>query len=177
VVWGGKTMEQNYHVIARDQRFAYDILMTKGGATHEGDGRKLTDYYCYLQPIVAPAAGTVVTAVDGIPDQAPGEMNPAQKAGNHVILDHGNGEYSLLAHLHRGSVRVKPGQKIAEGDTLGLCGNSGNTSEPHLHYHLQNGPTFGDADGLPAQFVDYVADDKPVARGIPVHGQIVRRAQ
>jgi murein DD-endopeptidase MepM/ murein hydrolase activator NlpD len=61
------------------------------------------------------------------------------------------------------------------GDTLGLCGNSGNSSEPHLHYHLQDAPTFGKADGLPAFFVDYLADDKPVARGEPVQGQVIRR--
>ena len=108
---------------------------------------------------------------------SPGAMNAAQRAGNHVILDHGTGEWSLLAHFKRGSLRVKPGQTVAAGDTLGLCGNSGNSSEPHLHYHLQNGPTFGDAEGLPAQFVNYIADDKPIARGIPVRGQVVRRAE
>ena len=81
----------------------------------------------------------------------------------------------LRATMIRFSVRVKPDQLVAEGDTLGLCGNSGNSSEPHLHYHLQNGPAFGAADGLPAFFNDYVADDKPVARGEPVRGQAIRR--
>ena len=176
VFWGGKTMEQNYHVVARDQRFAYDIVMTENKSSHRGDGKKNEDYYCWLQPIVAPAAGTVTIAVDGVADNVPGSMNPMQRAGNHVFLDHGNGEWSVFAHFQRGSLRVKPGQAVAAGDTLGLCGNSGNSSEPHLHYHLQNGPAFADADGLPAYFVDYVADDKPVARGIPVRGQVVRRA-
>jgi hypothetical protein len=177
VFWGGMKIEQNYHAVARDQRFAYDIVRTKAGISHEGEGRRNEEFYCWGQPIVAPAAGTVTDAVDGVADNVPGEMNAAQRAGNHVILDHGNGEWSLLAHFKRGSVRVKTGQKVAAGDTLGLCGNSGNSSEPHLHYHLQNGPTFGDAEGLPAQFVDYIADDKPVARGIPVRGQVVRRAE
>ena len=177
IFWGGKTMDQNYHVVARDQRFAYDIVKTKGGVSHEGEGKRNDEFYCWNQPILAPAAATVTVAVDGVVDNAPGSMNAAQRAGNHVILDHGNGEWSLFAHFKRGSLRVKPGEKVAAGDTLGLCGNSGNSSEPHLHYHLQNGPTFGDAEGLPAQFVDYIADDKPVARGIPVRGQVVRRAE
>jgi hypothetical protein len=177
VFWGGKKIEDNYHVIARDQRFAYDIVKTENKSSHKTDGKANEDYYCWLQPIVAPAAGTVTMAVDGVADNTPGSMNPMQKAGNHVLIDHGNGEFSMFAHFHRGSVRVKPGQVVAAGDTLGLCGNSGNSSEPHLHYHLQNGPAFGDADGIPAYFVDYVADDKPVARGIPVRGQKIRRAQ
>src|SRR5690348_4176107 len=54
VVWGGKTLDQNYHVVARDQRFAYDILMDEKGVTHKGDGSKNEDYYCWLKPIVAP---------------------------------------------------------------------------------------------------------------------------
>lgn len=60
------------------------------------------------------------------------------------------------------------------GQTLGLCGNSGNSSEPHLHYHLQNTGIFFDGDGLPAQFLNYVADGKAVERGEPRKGQQVR---
>lgn len=177
VIWGGRTIDQNYHVVARDQRFAYDIVMTdKAASTHKGDGSKNEDYYCWLKPIIAPAAGTVTEVFNDIPDNTPGAMNSATPAGNHLILDHGNGEFSVFAHFHRGSIRVAMGQKVAAGDTLGLCGNSGNSSEPHLHYHLQNGPKFADADGLPAYFVDYVSNDKPVARGMPVRNENIRRA-
>jgi murein DD-endopeptidase MepM/ murein hydrolase activator NlpD len=90
-----------------------------------------------------------------------------------VILDHGNGEYSLLAHLRHGSVAVAAGARISAGDKVGECGNSGNTTEPHLHYHLQDTPVFGRAEGLPAQFTGYVADGRPVARGEPVRGQTI----
>ena len=61
-------------------------------------------------------------------------------AGNHVVLDLGNGEYALLAHLQRGSVRVEAGDRVRAGDVLGLTGNSGNSSEPHLHFHVQDRP-------------------------------------
>ncbi|HET7460790.1 MAG TPA: M23 family metallopeptidase [Longimicrobium sp.] len=173
VFWGGRTREQNYHVIAPDQRFAYDLVVLRDGSTHAGDGTRVEQYHCWGRPILAPGAGTVLTAVDSLADNTPGQMDPAHAAGNHVIIDHGNGEYSLLAHLRRGSVAVHAGQRVAPGDKLGECGNSGNTSEPHLHYHLQNGPAFGRAEGLPAQFIHYTADGRPVERGEPVRGQTI----
>lgn len=174
VFWGGRTVDQNYHAAHRDQRFAYDMVVVRGGRSHSGDGTRLEDYHCWGQPILAPGAGTVFTAVDTLPDQQPGQMDPRNPPGNHVVLDHDNGEFSLLAHLRRGSVAVRAGDRVAPGQKLGECGNSGNTSEPHLHYHLQNGPVFGRAEGLPAQFNAYLADGQPVARGEPVKGQTVR---
>jgi hypothetical protein len=174
VFWGGRTVDQNYHAAHRDQRFAYDIVVRRDGSSHTGDGRRLEDYHCWGQPILAPGAGTVATAVDSLPDLQPGQMDPRNPPGNHVVLDHGNGEFSLLAHLRRGSVAVRAGERVEQGQKLGECGNSGNTSEPHLHYHLQNGPVFGQAEGLPAQFNAYLADGQPVARGEPVKGQTVR---
>lgn len=174
VFWGGRTVDQNYHAAHRDQRFAYDIVVRRDGSSHTGDGTRLEQYHCWGQPILAPGAGTVVTAVDSLIDQQPGQMDPRNPPGNHVVLDHGNGEFSLLAHLRRGSVAVRAGDAVARGQKLGECGNSGNTSEPHLHYHLQNGPVFGQAEGLPAQFNAYTADGRPVPRGEPVKGQTVR---
>ena len=171
VVWGGRTLEQNYHAANRQQRFAYDLLVVREGRTHKGDGRALEDYYCWDRPILAPAKGRVVTRVDGLPDQAPGSMDPAHPPGNHVVLDLGQGEYALLAHLRQGSVRVKEGDEVQAGDPLGRCGNSGNTSEPHLHIHLQDAPRFGEGEGLPGFFTSYKADGKPVDRGEPLKGQ------
>lgn len=175
VVWGGRTLEVNYHTAYPDQRFAYDILATKDGATHTGEGKQNADYFCFGRPILAPAAGKVVVAVDGVEDNVPGEMNPRQAAGNHVILDHGNGEYSLLAHFQKGSLAVEAGAQVVPGQRLGLCGNSGNSTEPHLHFHLQTTGVFGKGDGLPAPFVDYLADGQRVERGEPVKGQHIRR--
>lgn len=175
VFWGGRTVQQNYHAAYPDQRFAYDLVVRRDGRSHTGNGTALEQYHCWGQPILAPGAGTVASVVDSLPDQQPGRMDPRNPAGNHVILDHGNGEWSLLAHLRSGSVPVRAGDRVAQGQKLGECGNSGNTSEPHLHYHLQNGPVFGQAQGLPAQFQGYVADGQPVQRGEPVQGQVVRQ--
>jgi murein DD-endopeptidase MepM/ murein hydrolase activator NlpD len=176
VAWGGRTIDLNYHAAVRDQRFAYDLLVTREGKTHGGDGTHNTDYFAYNQAIVAPGAGVVVTEIDGIVENIPGEMNPAHPAGNYVVLDHGDGEFSLLAHMIPGSLLVKPGDHVKAGQEIGRCGNSGNSSEPHLHYHLQNTPRFADADGLPAQFRDYLADGKRVSRGEPTRGQVVEVA-
>ncbi len=176
VFWGGRTLKQNYHAFTRDQRFAMDILIMKDGKSHRGDGKALADYYCYDQPVLAPAGGTIVWRQDSLPDNPPGQMDPAHATGNSLIIDLGGGEYLLLAHLRPGSLRYKVDDQVPADAEVGRCGNSGNTTEPHLHLHLQNGPVPFDADGLPAQFVDYFADGKPVARGELLQGQTVHRA-
>ena len=176
VFWGGRSVEQNYHATHASQRFAMDLLVLQDGSSHRGEGSRNEDYFCFGKPILAPADGTVVEVVEGVADNVPGEMNPGQPTGNRVILDHGNDEYSVLAHLRQGSVRVTKGQLVHTGTQLADCGNSGNSSEAHLHYQLQAGPEFGKATALPAQFSNYLADDKPVALGEPVKGQRIRPA-
>jgi hypothetical protein len=175
VVWGGRTIPENCYAVTADRRFACDFAVTRDSSRHRGSGAENADYYCFGQPVLAPAAGRVVWSVDGIADNRPGQPDLHRPFGNLVVLDHGSGEFSFLAHLQRGSIRVKLGQRVAAGDTLGRCGNSGNSSEPHLQYHLQsNGDPFA-GEGLPAFFCDYVADGRPVERGEPVKGQQVRR--
>ena len=176
VFWGGRTVAQNYHAATKDQRFAYDILILRDGASHTGDGKRNEDYYCFDQTIVAPAAGTVVEAVGDLADNVPGQFDKQHAAGTHVVLDLGHGEFALLAHFKQGTLKVKAGDRVESGAPLAQCGNSGNTSEPHLHVHLQNGPTLFAAAGLPAQFQGYLADGQRVARGEPLKGQVVAPA-
>lgn len=173
VFWGGHDIGQNYHAASPGQRFAYDLVKRVDGNSHRGDGSALEDYYCWDEKILAPADGTVLEALDGLPDQAIGTRNADAVTGNHVMLDLGNDEYAMLAHLRRGSVVVEAGQQVTAGDELGRCGNSGNTSEPHLHFHLQDAPEFGEGNGLPAFFEHYTADGKAVERGEPVKGQVI----
>lgn len=120
------------------------------------------DYAGWGRPIFAPASGVVVSATVDRPDQPKdGESNPAYFApqypnggdvGNNVVIDHGNGEFSLIAHIRKGSVRVKAGDQVAQGQQIGELGNSGDTSGPHMHYQLQDGPRWEFADGLPIRF-------------------------
>jgi len=173
VFWGGRGIEQNYHAASPGQRFAYDFLVVHGGKSHSGVGTENADYYCWRRQVLAPAGGEVVVARDGLPDNVPGKMDAGHPPGNYVVIDHGHGEYSFLAHMKQGSITVATGDRVSTGQTLGLCGNSGNTSEPHLHFHLQTTPDFDAGEGLPAQFQDYLADGKPVSRGEPVKSQTV----
>ena len=178
VFWGGPTERQNYHVVAPDQRHAYDFVVWRFGATHRACGNEERRLLGLGEDCAAPpAAGRVVEAVDGVRDNRPQVQieNPQAPAGNHVVLDLGNGEYALLAHLQKGTVRVRVGDRVRAGAALGLVGNSGNSSEPHLHFHVQDRPgLFGAARGLPVTFVGYRADGRRVARGTPVQGQFIR---
>ena len=173
VFWGGRALPQNQHARVNDQRFAYDLVIMKEGATHTGDGKRNEDYHCFGLPILAPGPGIVHAVENGVEDNVPGTMNAERPLGNHVILDHGNGEFSFLAHFRKGGLKVRKGDVVKAGDLLGECGNSGHSSEPHLHYHLQTTPEPFRGDGLPAQFTKYVADGQPVARGEPVRGQTI----
>ena len=175
VFWGGDTDRTNYHVRAPDQRHAYDLVMWRDGGTHRGAGTTNDDYWAWGQEVRAPAAGTVVAAVDGTADnvpQTPG--NPrVHPAGNHVLLEVGPGEHVLLAHFQQGSVRVKAGDRVEEGQLLGLCGNSGNSSEPHLHVHLQDSSTVLAGLGLPLAFSGLIVDGDQVAAAELEQGQFV----
>lgn len=176
VFWGGRTIEQNYHAANREQRFAYDFIVRENGQSHSGDADDPESYFCWGREILAPADGQVVGVVTDLPDQPIGASDPENPAGNHVILALAEGEFAFLGHMQQGSIRVQNGDEVAQGDVLGLCGNSGNTSEPHLHFHLQTTPDLNDGEGLPAQFQNYVADGDPVDRGEPEAGQTVEHA-
>ncbi len=176
VLWGGRSFKDNFHVVSPTQRFAYDFVITVDGCSHAAEGLANSDYYCWGEPIFSPARGTVVAAVDGIDDCAPGVMNRKAPLGNHLIIDHGNQEFSWLAHLRRGSIAVCVGQAVVEGDVLGSCGNSGHSSEPHLHYHLQTTSSLKKGEGLPAQFENYVVDGQFIVRGEPLRYQRVAPA-
>jgi Peptidase family M23 len=173
VSWGGRTVEQNFHAAVRDQRFAYDLLVVVDGKSHTGDGKSNDQYYCWGKEILSPGSGTVVTAVSDLPDNPPGVMDPTNPPGNFVILDLGNKEFALLAHMQKGSVIVSEGDEVRPGQPIGLCGNSGNTSEPHLHFHLQDSKQFGKGDGKPVFFSTYLSGSKPVDRGEPIRGEVI----
>lgn len=125
------------------------------GGLHRGDGGKHRDYHCYRLPVVAMADGTVAKVVDGLPDMPVGEVDTEHNWGNLVVVAHGIGLYSLVAHLAPGSVRVVEGQVVRRGDELGLCGSSGRSPRPHLHVQLQAGPEPG-SPTLPFELHDVV---------------------
>ena len=175
VVWGGRTLGENYHASLADQRFAFDVVQLENNKTHVGDGGQNEDYYCFGDTLYSPGAGRVVEMQTSVLDNIPGETNKDQLFGNYVIIDHGNQEYSVLAHFKLNSIFVKVGAVVTKGQVLGLTGNSGNSTEPHLHYHLQNHPGISQGAGLPAQFKDYYANDVFIPIGEPLRNQTIRK--
>ncbi|MBJ6360768.1 M23 family metallopeptidase [Paenibacillus sp. GCM10012307] len=141
VFWGGENVLANYHYEYDVQRYAYDLIQVKDDYSYNGDPTKNESYYAFGQEIVAPREGTVVRVVNDIEDNEPvGTMNADHPEGNVVVIDHGDGEYSFLAHMKKGSVVVNVGDHVQKGDLLGLCGNSGNSSEAHLHFQVSDNP-------------------------------------
>jgi murein DD-endopeptidase MepM/ murein hydrolase activator NlpD len=160
VFWGGDTVELNQHHEVPNQRFAFDLVgVGDDGKTQRGDGTRNEDYSAFGREVLAPAEGTVVTVIEGVPDNTPGSLNPYSAVGNCVMIQHREDEVSVLAHFKRGSIVIKVGDKVKRGQLLGECGNSGNSSEPHLHYHLQNSPVLQDGLGIKCVFQKVVVTE------------------
>jgi len=138
VVWGGTTVAENYHVAYENQKGAYDLLIVKDKSTHKGSSDKNENYYVFGKDVIAPCDAKVVKVVTGVIDNIPGQMNPKQATGNTVVLETSQNEFIVFAHFKEKSIVVKEGQEVKQGDLLGQCGNSGNSTEPHLHLSLQN---------------------------------------
>ena len=164
VSWGGDSVAVNYHAAYPDQRWAFDLVVEPSML----GSAKLEDYGCWGVEVVAPAAGEVALAQDGLPDEVPGRIsnNVMAPTGNHVVLKLMTGTYLVIAHLQRDSVAVVVGDQVREGQVIGRCGNSGNTSEPHIHIHHQRqhpANAGGFAEGLPLYFRDH--DGIPMPEG------------
>ena len=141
VFWGGTNSLVNYHYEYENQRYAYDFVIMNEETTYEGDPSLNESYYAFGKEYMAPGDGIVVKMDNNVKDNQPvGKMNEEQPLGNYVILDHGNTEFSYLAHFKYQSIIVTEGDKVHQGDVLGLVGNSGNSSEPHIHFHVSDSP-------------------------------------
>lgn len=170
---GGRTSETNNHYRPvnqgpQNQLFAYDFR-----ADNKGTEKKLTDYPVYGMEVIAPGKGVVAQVIDGSFDCEPGQFDRSVGVGNAVILDHENGEYSLLCHFKQDSIVVKLGDRVSQGQMLGLCGNTGNSSQPHIHFNLQDDIASYSAKALPAQFKKIMVDGELKENYEPVRFQIV----
>ena len=153
VIWGGDTEDLNYHVVDNAQKNAFDfVIRDESGKSYKNSGSNNEDYYCFAKDLIAPCDGEVVLTVDGIKDNKPGDMNQFFLTGNTVVLKTDKGEYIYLCHFKHHSIKVKEGQKVKQGELLGLCGNSGRSSEAHLHFHIQNVENMNIATGVKCYF-------------------------
>ena len=176
LVANGTVLEGGHHEWS--QMFASDILAL--GPNYNAlatPGGKNTDFAGWGREVLAPARGKIVYVRNDVPDNAaPGAIDmaaleklpdqPWPLAGNAVVIEHDEEEFSLLAHLQKGSVRVKTGDHVEAGTVLGLLGNSGQSEGPHLHYNLMDGPVLFKSDPLPARFEN-------IEGGYPVLGQML----
>lgn len=178
VVWGGDIAELNYHVENKAQKNAFDFVITDdSGKSFKSDGKTNEDYYAFNKELVAPCDGVIVLKVDGVDDNVPGEFNPIYIPGNTVILKTINGEYLFFAHFKQNSIKVKQGQIVKQGEVLGLCGNSGNSSEPHLHFHVQNVKDMNVATGVKCFFDDILVNGEMERDYSPIKGERIVNAK
>ena len=184
VVGGGCCAPPSYHRgatlpinggIRVAERFAIDFVqLNDKDKLASGAPDKLESYGYFGDEIYSATNGTVVGVEDGMPEQVPGKL-PADAtidmaAGNHVVVDFGEGRYAFYAHMQPGSLKVKVGDTVKAGQVLGLLGNSGNTDSPHLHFHIMDGPSPLLSNGLPYVFTSFageghVTDEDPLFKG------------
>lgn len=188
---------------ANSIRFAYDFMVADSeGRAHKGDGSRLEDFYGWGKPVLAPGNGKIVSVSHDKTDNPVGmtlpPITPEQYEhlrtqafeqlesvglegfhGNHVIIDHGNSEFSLIDHMQKDSVRVELGDEVTRGAVLGNIGNSGDSGTPHIHYGLQNGIDGRSSEGLPSRFSRFELllgnNVKTIQNLCPNTGMTVRR--
>lgn len=136
------------------QRFAIDWMqIDENNRAFSGDAASLANWPFYGTPVYSVAEGVVVNLYDEADEQVPGEpvtgIVPANIGGNMIVVDIGDGAYAFYGHLQRGSLKAKLGDRVKAGQVLGLLGNTGNSAAPHLHFHLMDGPSPLNANGLP----------------------------
>lgn len=149
------------------ERFAIDWVQIDDRArSYDGDVTDLDGWVGFGAEIISVADGTVVSVVDDLPEQVP-PSNPSritleELGGNHVVVDIGGGRYAFFAHMQPGSIRVTPGQRVSKGEVLGLLGNSGNSSAPHLHFHVSDAPTPVASNSVPYQHETFSVEGRVV---------------
>jgi murein DD-endopeptidase MepM/ murein hydrolase activator NlpD len=177
-VWfnGSGASFHTHHRWTPMEEFAFDLIrVDANGSTHQGDGKRFSDYFAYGQPVYSAAAGRVAYVVADQPEDPAAMQQPDETieayfgrlqqeqferiargapgiGGNQVIIDHGNGEFSFYGHLQAGSVRVKEGDEVERGVHIGAVGSSGNSTEPHLHFHVCNSADPLMCAGIPVQW-------------------------
>jgi hypothetical protein len=154
VMQGGDTLNVNHHMAVESQWFAVDFAKVGGRSGRElarNDGSQCADFYSWEASVLAPVDTTVVFVEDRWPDNAVGEADRDHPAGNHIVLQRDSVFY-WLAHLKRGSVALRAGDRVKRGERIAACGNSGNSGFPHVHLHATRSSLFGQGRGENLEF-------------------------
>lgn len=188
--WGGESEFLNYHAVTPQQRFALDLVVWQDGSTYAGDGLKVEDYYAYGQSLIAPVAGEVVSVESSLPDLPANLAQIADPAvaeeaalmiaeqtpvGNHVVIQTDDGLFVFLAHMKPDSATEAVGDIVEVGDPLGQVGNTGNTSEPHIHLHAQTSLDLAEPEvlGVPIVWTGVAVNGQPSDAATPEKGDIL----
>ena len=152
------TALQRFGYRANADRYSYDLVIVDGENRMKlGQGDANDAYLGYRHPIRAPADGVVVEARDDRPDDRRMDMQAVRQNlnatfGNYLVIDHGRGRFSLLGHIHTGSLKVKVGDRVRTGQEVAAVGAAGSSLFPHLHYELIDNANTGVAEALPSYF-------------------------
>lgn len=171
VVNGGVDKKTSHSWVLPSQRYAYDFFIRNNdGATFTGERKKLENYFCFTKNVLAPADGVVVSVVNHFPntpivEEGKADCSASDVRGNHIIIRHSKHEYSVIAHLLPNSICVKKDDRVSRGQVIAKCGNSGNTSEPHIHFQVQYGKSFALSAGLPILFAHIIIDGEKMSAG------------
>jgi urea transporter/murein DD-endopeptidase MepM/ murein hydrolase activator NlpD len=143
-IWKVTQAHNGEHTHQTDWRHAWDFeVVNEAGKLYEGEGNELDEYFTFNKPVLASADGLVVEVVNHIPDNEVGEYNLKGNWGNSVVIKHHEKLFSQVSHLKQGSVKVKAGDIVVQGQVIGHCGNSGRSPYPHLHFQVQETPSIG----------------------------------
>lgn len=161
-----------------NQRYAYDFFIEENGKTFQGDGKSVSDYFCYGKAVLSPADGIVVEIKNlfedtPIPEGQEVLCSASDVRGNYIVIQHAKHEYSTIAHLKKDSFCVNVGDKVCRGQQIAYCGNSGNTSEPHIHFQVQQGKGFLFSVSLPIWFTKIINHTTSATGSHIIRGQIV----
>ena len=157
-------------------RYAYDFVITdEQGDTHGGTGTRVHDYYCFGKPVLSPIRGRVVAVVNDLPDNPIGTTDKDNNWGNLVVLYDERGYYVELSHFASGSIRVQEGEWVERGTTLGQCGNSGYSPQPHIHVQVQVTEKPG-SQTLPFSFLSYLEYGRYHANDLPPKDAVIEPA-
>ncbi|MDT8448364.1 MAG: urea transporter [bacterium] len=149
---------------------AYDFILTDGeGQSFRGEGAETKDYLAWGKPVLSPLSGRVVRVVKHHADQKIGQIDQQNSWGNLVIIQTEDGWHVELSHFQKDSLRVAEGDWVERGSLLGLCGNSGNSPQPHIHVQVQIGSRIGEST-LDFRFSGYLGAAGYVTKGLPEPG-------
>lgn len=179
---GAWTVSQGYQgeiTHKNDWQHALDfVLEDMDGKSYDLPGIKPKDYYCFNKPVLAAGDGIVQEVISHIDDNVIGQVNLEQNWGNTIVIKHAEHLYSKVSHLKKNSIKVSAGDKVKQGDIIALCGNSGRSPEPHLHFQVQATPYIG-SKTLAYPFAYYASGNNTVLKSfaIPAEGETIQKAE